>query len=200
MSFEQEFYNHFQVSPEYRYRAPARINLIGEHIDYNGGKVLPAAISCYIKAIVSKREDNTISAYSTNTKNGHSVDINSIKYDESNGWCNYVFGVFYTLQSMGYRIPFGLNILVYSEIPLGSGLSSSAALLDLITYIANDIYDTVKKEHSNILDTGRLRAIAIYKIVSELQTIKGKQDVFLDTNSRRMNELIKLVDSIESPI
>ena len=141
MDLIQEFYNAFKAKPESCYRAPARINLIGEHIDYNGGRVLPAAISCYIKALVSKRDDYTIMAYSTNTKSGYSIDLNRIRYDKSNGWCNYVFGVFQTLRLAGYHIPFGLNILINSEIPLGSGLSSSAALLDLITYVANDIYN-----------------------------------------------------------
>ncbi len=141
MDLIQEFFNAFKVNPESHYRAPARINLIGEHIDYNGGRVLPAAISCYIEAIISKRDDTTISAYSTNTKSGYSIDLNRIKYDKANGWCNYVFGVFQTLRLAGYHIPFGLNILINSEIPLGSGLSSSAALLDLITYVANDVYN-----------------------------------------------------------
>ena len=141
MDLIQEFVNAFNVHPESCYRAPARINLIGEHIDYNGGRVLPAAISCYIKALVSKRDDFIISAYSTNTKSGYSIDLNRIKYDKANGWCNYVFGVFQTLRLAGYHIPHGLNILINSEIPLGSGLSSSAALLDLVTYVANDIYN-----------------------------------------------------------
>lgn len=141
MDLIQEFFNVFKSNPESCYRAPARINLIGEHIDYNGGRVLPAAISCYIKAIVSKRDDNIIAAYSTNTKSGYSIDLTHIKYDQANGWCNYVFGVFQTLRLAGYHIPFGLNILINSEIPLGSGLSSSAALLDLVTFVANDIYN-----------------------------------------------------------
>ena len=141
MNLEQEFYNHFKCEPQYRYRSPARINLIGEHIDYNGGRVLPAAISCYIKALVSEREDTIISSYSTNTKTGFSIDLNSIKYKPENSWCNYVFGVFQTLKQSGYRIPHGLNILITSEIPLGSGLSSSAALLVLITYICNDLFN-----------------------------------------------------------
>ena len=141
MNLEQEFFNNFNVKPEYRYKAPARFNLIGEHIDYNGGRVLPAAISCYIKALVSKRDDNIISAYSMNTQSGFSIPLNSIKYDKANSWCNYVFGCFYTLRSAGYPTPFGLNILIDSEIPVGSGLSSSAALEDLILYIANDLYN-----------------------------------------------------------
>ena len=73
MNLDQLFFENFQTKPELRYRAPARINLIGEHIDYNGGRVLPAAISSYIKALVSKRDDNIISAYSSNinTKQAH---------------------------------------------------------------------------------------------------------------------------------
>ena len=141
MNLEQEFFKAFGVYPEARYRAPARINLIGEHIDYNGGRVLPAAISCYIKALVSKRNDTTIAAYSINTGSGFVTDLNEIKYDVKNDWCNYVFGAFQILRNSGYRIPFGLNILINSEIPLGSGLSSSAALLVLINYIANDVYN-----------------------------------------------------------
>ena len=68
--------------------------------------------------------------------------------------------------------------------------------------LANKIYEEVVKEYDakDIADSSIVRAVAIFRIVLELQTIKGKQEVFLDTNSRRMNELIKLVDSIESTI
>ena len=68
--------------------------------------------------------------------------------------------------------------------------------------LANKIYEEVVNEYADkdITDSAIVRAVAIFRIVLELQTIKGKQDVFLDTNSRRMNELIKLVDSIESTI
>ena len=141
MNLEQEFFNAFKCKPEANYRAPARINLIGEHIDYNGGRVLPAAISCYIKALVSKRNDGIISTFSTNTNSGSNISLSNIKYDKAYGWSNYIFGVFQTLKQSGYRIPHGLNILITSEIPLGSGLSSSAALLVLVTYIASEIYN-----------------------------------------------------------
>ena len=141
MNLDQLFFENFNTRPESIYKAPARINLIGEHIDYNGGKVLPAAISCYITALVSKREDQVISTYSSNLGTLFSEDLRTIRYTKENDWANYVFGVFYTLRAAGYRIPFGINILIDSQIPLGSGLSSSAALLDLITYVANDIYN-----------------------------------------------------------
>ncbi|MCR5184798.1 MAG: galactokinase [Bacilli bacterium] len=141
MNLEQEFYNVFKSAPTLSYKAPARINLIGEHIDYNGGRVLPCAISSYIRAFVSKRDDDIISAHSLNIRTTHSIHLSQIQYDKENDWCNYVFGIFYVLRQMGYSIPHGLNILINSEIPVGSGLSSSAALLVLICYIANDIYD-----------------------------------------------------------
>ena len=67
---------------------------------------------------------------------------------------------------------------------------------DSFITIANDIYEEVKKEHSKILDSGRLRAIAIYKIVSELQTIKGEKDNILDTNTKKVNDLVKMIDSL----
>ena len=141
MNLDQLFYDNFRAQPESTYKAPARINLIGEHIDYNGGKVLPAAISCYITAIISKRDDQIISTYSSNLNTKFSIELSQIRYSKENDWANYVFGVFYTLRSAGYRIPFGLNILIDSRIPLGSGLSSSAALLDLVTFVANDVYN-----------------------------------------------------------
>ena len=123
------------------YQAPARVNLIGEHIDYNGGKVLPCAISCYITGYISHRTDNRIVAYSTSYSNALSIDLNDIQYNESNSWANYVFGVFAILKQEGFIIHHGLNVMVDSNIPLGSGLSSSAALLDLVFYITNDQFN-----------------------------------------------------------
>ena len=141
MKLEDLFLEVFKEKVEAKYIAPARINLIGEHIDYNGGKVLPCAISCFIKGYVSSRNDNQIVTYSNNYSNQFSIDLNNIEYLKSNSWANYVFGVFKILKQEGYVIKNGLNILIDSNIPLGSGLSSSAALLDLILYIANDQFD-----------------------------------------------------------
>lgn len=137
---EELFVKTYNVNPDYEYVSPARINLIGEHIDYNGGMVLPAAISRYITALVSKRNDNLVSFRSTAFKDTLTRPLNDLDYNDKYDWANYGFGIFYMLQKEGYKIPFGLNILITSNIPLGSGLSSSAAFLDLIAYIANDIY------------------------------------------------------------
>ena len=141
MNIKESFQNYFGCAPEGVYRAPARINLIGEHLDYNGGLVLPAAISLYITAAISKRNDSLIKVFSLNTKNGHECHLSSLRRDEKYEWANYVFGVFYILKEEGYKIPKGMNILINSEIPLGSGLSSSAALLVLITHLTSEIFD-----------------------------------------------------------
>ena len=138
MQLESLFETTFKTPYDAVYQSPARINLVGEHIDYNGGLVLPSAISLYIKGYVSKRDDGYISVYSSNFEDGVSVLVNEIEYNPKYNWANYVFGVFKILESKGYKIPSGLNILISSEIPVGSGLSSSAALLVLIFYIVND--------------------------------------------------------------
>ncbi len=68
--------------------------------------------------------------------------------------------------------------------------------VDSIINYANDIYSAVQKEHEEILDSSRLRALAVYKLVSELQTIKGEKEVFLDKNNKMMDDLIKKIDSL----
>ncbi len=140
MNLQESFQKYFGVKCEALYQAPARINLIGEHLDYNGGLVLPCAISLYIKAAVSLRNDSLINVYSLNTKTGQKEDLFRIKKDSNYGWANYIYGVFFVLKENGYQIPKGMNIMIDSEIPLGSGLSSSAALLDLILYLTSDMF------------------------------------------------------------
>lgn len=136
----KDFIDTFGVEPLYIFSAPARVNIIGEHIDYNGGHVLPCAISLYTKALVGKRSDENIRLYSENTKTSVLADLNQLKYDENLGWANYPLGIFYILISRGYHLPFGLDIYYSSNIPLASGLSSSASILDLTAYICNEIY------------------------------------------------------------
>ena len=72
--------------------------------------------------------------------------------------------------------------------------------LNSIISFANEKYTEAERKNNNIVDSNRLRAIAVLEIVMELQAIKGKQEVFLDTNTKRMNELIKLVDSMDLPV
>ena len=129
----------FKADVEHTYKAPARINLIGEHIDYNGGKVFPCAIDKYITAYVSLRKDKELHLFSKG-KDMRVASLDNLDFNEKMRWEKYPLGAFYILSKKGYEFPFGLNILYESEIPVGSGLSSSAALLDLTVFLLSDIY------------------------------------------------------------
>ncbi|MBU1141138.1 MAG: galactokinase [Firmicutes bacterium] len=124
------------------YYSPGRINIIGEHIDYNGGYVFPAAISMGTYGVVSARKDHQIRLYSHNYKAQGIiiVELSSLAYQDSHGWANYAKGIINLLKQRGYKIPFGFDLYVEGNLPIASGLSSSASLEVLVAYIANDIY------------------------------------------------------------
>ena len=140
IELENKFIRIFNCKSEGAYKVPARINLIGEHIDYNGGKVLPCAISYYMTGLFSYRLDKRVVVYSNKFDSKFSAEIDTISYKKRNSWSNYVFGIFATLREQDYIIPCGLNIFIDSDISLGAGLSSSAALLDLVIFIVNDVF------------------------------------------------------------
>lgn len=131
----------FKANPEKYFMSPCRINLIGEHTDYNAGLVLPAAISKYIHAVVGKRKDNKIHLKSLNKLGDIEVSLDNISNTPENNWGNYPLGIFATLQKRGYKLPFGLNIIYSSNVPIASGLSSSASMLDLTAFIASKMYN-----------------------------------------------------------
>lgn len=130
----------FDTPAEFEYFAPGRINLIGEHLDYHGGKVLPAAITLGTSAAVSKRNDQEIHLYSMNFHDqGIRVfDINHLVYDAKDDWTNYVKGSIKVLEK---EFDHGLNIVFYGDIPNGAGLSSSASIEVLTLWIMNDVYN-----------------------------------------------------------
>jgi galactokinase len=109
------------------FRAPGRINLIGEHTDYNDGFVLPAAIDKAMFVAASPRVDRTVVAESMDLEGRISIDLEHREAPPRNEWGKYVQGVALILELSGYRLP-GADLLIASDIPLGAGLSSSAAL------------------------------------------------------------------------
>ena len=119
----------------YQFFSPGRINLIGEHIDYNGGYVLPGAINLGIYGVMSPRSDEKIHLKSLDFPNEVEVDLNHIiEYKREDGWGNYAKGVIKFLLEDGYALK-GSNILIKGDLPNGAGLSSSAALEVLIGYM-----------------------------------------------------------------
>src|SRR5579871_4723120 len=109
------------------FRAPGRVNLIGEHTDYNEGFVLPAAIDLYCWTAIAPRRDTSIRVYSENFSESAEMDLAAPPRKARGHWSDYIFGVVQMLQSKGARLT-GANLLICSDVPLGSGLSSSAAL------------------------------------------------------------------------
>lgn len=109
------------------YRAPGRVNLIGEHTDYNDGFVLPAAIDLFTWVAISPRDDRRILVQSENLAKSAEFDLESLPRLAGREWSNYVFGVATILEQSGRRLK-GANLLIWSDVPIGAGVSSSAAL------------------------------------------------------------------------
>ena len=115
--------------------SPGRVNLIGEHIDYNGGFVFPGALTVGIYAALSLRDDNKIRMRSKNVAGEVIVNLDEeLVYKKEDDWGNYPKGVMKALKDLGHEVP-GMDIVLYSNIPDGAGLSSSAALEVLMAYI-----------------------------------------------------------------
>jgi galactokinase len=136
----EEFKNKYGNFKTEIFFAPGRINLIGEHIDYNGGFVLPAAISLGITAIVRRRDDAIIRIYAKDFDEETIIHHQEIfDFKNENSWVKYISATLQVLKDSGTQLA-GADILIASDLPLGAGLSSSAALECLIAYIFNPDY------------------------------------------------------------
>ena len=122
--------------------SPGRVNLIGEHTDYNGGHVFPCALTIGTYGVVRKRADRKLRLYSMNFSGTGiwETSLDELTPCPEDRWTNYPKGVLWALQEKGYEVPFGFDLLVYGNIPNGSGLSSSASLEVLIGTIAKKFY------------------------------------------------------------
>lgn len=109
------------------YRAPGRVNLIGEHTDYNDGFVMPAAIDLYTRVAIKPRGDRTLSIHSEEFSESGEFDLDEPAPRARGNWSDYVRGVAVTLECAGYRLR-GADLAISSEVPIGAGLSSSAAI------------------------------------------------------------------------
>jgi galactokinase len=117
----------FRSSPEIISSAPGRINIVGEHTDYNQGYVLPAAIHLSLRCLVNRREDDRVQVWAENYGEKSSFSLKNINGSHKHSWDTYIKGVFWALVQNGFY-PGGVNCLVWGDVPTGSGLSSSAAL------------------------------------------------------------------------
>ena len=123
------------------YFAPGRVNIIGEHIDYNEGFVLPTAINLGTYAVVSLRNDDLINFVSHNFTDSFVVNKNDLQYNEIHNWANYPKGVMFVLAQAGHKISQGFNVLYYGNLPNQAGLSSSASIELATAVMLNDLFD-----------------------------------------------------------
>ncbi|MBN8209547.1 galactokinase [Bacillus sp. NTK071] len=140
---EQTYSEQFGSDGKATFFAPGRVNLIGEHTDYNGGHVFPCALSVGTYAVARKREDDVVRFYSMNFPEQGVIEssISSLAYVEQHDWANYPKGVIAMFQQAGYNIPSGLDVAFYGNIPNGAGLSSSASIELVMSVVLKDLFE-----------------------------------------------------------
>ena len=124
------------------YFAPGRVNLIGEHTDYNGGHVFPCALTIGTYAAVRVRNDRELNLYSSNFKSMGVIktSLDDLKPYPEADWTNYPKGVMWAFEERGMKLPSGMDIVFYGDIPAGSGLSSSASIEVLTGFILRESF------------------------------------------------------------
>ena len=137
--FEELFFYTTDVNV---YFAPGRVNMIGEHTDYNGGHVFPCALTIGTYAAARKRTDDRLCFYSMNFEKLGVIEssITDLKPEKEAHWTNYPKGVMWAFEKRGFKMPCGLDIVLNGNIPNGSGLSSSASLEVLTGYLLRDLF------------------------------------------------------------
>lgn len=172
------------------YFAPGRVNLIGEHTDYNGGHVFPCALTIGTYAIVRKREDRNFRFYSTNFESLGVIEasLDNLKYDKALDWTNYPLGVVWAFIEKGYPVDCGFDMLLFGNIPNGSGLSSSASLEVLTGVILTDLFEIKDLSMTDLALIGQYSENNFNGcncgIMDQFAVAMGKKDhaIFLDTS------------------
>ena len=140
---KEKFYKIFGANESRSFFAPGRVNLIGEHTDYNGGHVFPCALDFGTYAEVKIREDKIIRAYSMNFESLGIIEfsLDKLVNEEKDDWANYPKGVIKIFKDKGYKIEKGMDILFYGNIPNGAGLSSSASIELAISVVLKGLFN-----------------------------------------------------------
>jgi len=183
--FEQLF-----GGPSRLYRAPGRVNLIGEHTDYNQGFVMPAAIDLYCWVAIAARSDRRLEIHSSEFGDTVSVDLNDTALSRRSDWSDYVVGTALALQNSGFELC-GANIVVRGQVPIGSGLSSSAAIEVSTGYALLD----VSKAR---IDLKRLAIICRQAENEFVGARVGIMDQFISAHGRAGHALLLDCRSLES--
>lgn len=172
------------------YFSPGRVNLIGEHTDYNGGHVFPCALTLGTYGAARKREDNKIHFYSMNLDSFDVVEasLDDLTNKKEYNWANYPLGVVWAFKEKGHTITSGFDMVIWGNIPNGSGLSSSASLEVLTGVILTDLFEIKDLSMTDLALIGQYSENYFNGcncgIMDQFAVAMGKKDhaIFLDTS------------------
>ena len=172
------------------YFSPGRVNLIGEHTDYNGGHVFPCALTLGTYGAARKREDNKIHFYSMNLDSFGVVEasLDDLTNKKEYNWANYPLGVVWAFKEKGHTITSGFDMVIWGNIPNGSGLSSSASLEVLTGVILTDLFEIKDFSMTDLALIGQYSENNFNGcncgIMDQFAVAMGKKDhaIFLDTS------------------
>ncbi|MFH5837421.1 galactokinase [Proteiniclasticum sp. C24MP] len=190
MELKAGFGKIFQENPEGIYFAPGRVNLIGEHTDYNGGNVFPCALTIGTYGAVKKRRDQMVRLFSENFEHKGVIQfsLDELVYDRRHDWANYPKGVIKVFVESGFRIPYGLDLYYSGNIPNGAGLSSSASIEVLTAFILKELFQLSVEtiELVKLCQKAENEFIGVNSgIMDQFAVAMGQKDkaILLDTNS-----------------
>jgi galactokinase len=179
----------FGYTPALAVRAPGRINLIGEHTDYNGGFVLPAAIDKAIYFAIAKRQDRICTVHSIDLNDSYSFDLDNIhKSDKS--WANFIVGITSEIITDGHTLDTGFEVVFGGDIPLGAGLSSSAAVESGMCFAISELYNfNITKMNMALLAQRAEHHFAGVKcgIMDMFASIHGRQNSVIQLDCRDLS-------------
>lgn len=172
------------------YFSPGRVNLIGEHTDYNGGHVFPCALTLGTYGAARKREDNKIHFYSMNLDSFDVVEasLDDLTNKKEYNWANYPLGIVWAFKEKGHTITSGFDMVIWGNIPNGSGLSSSASLEVLTGVILTDLFEIKDLSMTDLALIGQYSENNFNGcncgIMDQFAVAMGKKDhaIFLDTS------------------
>ena len=173
------------------YFAPGRVNLIGEHTDYNGGHVFPCALTLGTYGLARKRDDRKLRFYSVNFSKLGVIEssLDDLIPSDQAGWTNYPKGVMWAFEKRGIQLEHGVDFLIYGNIPNGSGLSSSASLEVLTGLMLKDMFGVAELSMQDLAPIGQYSENNFNGmncgIMDQFASAMGKKDcaIFLDTST-----------------
>lgn len=189
-NLNEEFKKYYGYEGKDLFFSPGRVNLIGEHTDYNGGHVFPCALTMGTYALVKKRTDKKLNFISLNFDSPRIItaELPNLSYEKARGWANYLIGVVWAFLEKGYDIEQGFDLAMFGNIPSGAGLSSSASIEVLMGTILKDLYslniDKVEIAKIGQISENKFNGLNC-GIMDQFAVAMGKKDnaIFLDTQT-----------------